>query len=123
MKRFLILISLSFFLTGCATTANFEKMLSGWIGASEEGLISSWGPPSRVYSSGANKYLTYDKSASGYVPGTAPTYTTTVIGNTAYTNVTGGSSGYSYSKNCSTTFTIVNGSVSSWRWEGNACRM
>jgi hypothetical protein len=116
---FAALVSLS----GCATTANFEKMLSTWVGVSEENLISRWGPPTRAYASGRTKYLTFDKSATGYVPGTPPTYSTTVIGNTAYTNTHGGTSGYVYTKNCSTTFTITNGVVSSWRWEGNACRM
>jgi len=123
IKKISFLIIASFFFVGCATTANFEKMLNGWVGATEDSLISRWGPPSRVYSTGSSKYLTFDRAASGYVPGTAPTYQTTIIGNTAYTSSYGGTSGYAYTKNCSTTFIITNGVVSSWRWEGNACRM
>ncbi len=123
IKKISLVITALLSLSGCATTANFEKMLSTWVGVSEDNLISRWGTPSRVYATGTTKYLTFDKSATGYVPGTAPTYSTTVIGNTAYTNTYGGTSGYVYTKNCSTTFTITNGVVSGWRWEGNACRM
>lgn len=123
MKKILITCLVISTLVGCATTANFEKMLSTWVGASEDSLISRWGPPSRVYQSGSNKYLTFDRSSSGYVPGTSPTYQTTVIGNTAYTQSYGGSAGYAYTQSCSVTFTVVNNQVATWRWEGNACRL
>jgi hypothetical protein len=122
MYKKLSLIFLTYFLIGCATTANYEKLLNSWMGVSENFLISSWGPPNSFYETGGTKYLTYAKSSFGYVPGVAPSYQTTFIGNTAYTTQVGGYSGFAYSSNCSTTFTIANGVITSWRYEGNACR-
>lgn len=121
-KAFFVLFIL---LTGCATTANYEAILQTWIGSTEMDLISKWGPPQQVYeATGGVKYLTYQDSRSGYVPGTSPTYYTTYNNytNTATTTSVGGSSGYSYTKSCQTTFEIRNGYITSWRWKGNACR-
>lgn len=120
MKKLIFLFAL--LLSGCATTANYEKILSSWVGSSESSLISSWGPPSSVYESDGIKYLTYRKSSSGYIPGAAPSYQTTFVGNTAYTTPVGGYSGFAYNNNCSTTFTVNNKTITNWRYEGNACR-
>jgi hypothetical protein len=120
MKKIIFLLTL--ILLGCATTANYEKLLSSWVGSPESALISSWGPPSSVYESDGTKYLTYSKSNSGYIPGVAPSYQTTYVGNTAYTTPVGGYAGFAYSNNCSTTFTISNKTITNWRYEGNACR-
>ena len=66
------------FLTGCATSANYEKILGTWVGSSEQQLIQSWGPPDNVFESGGQKYLTYVKGGSAYIPGTSPTYQTQI---------------------------------------------
>ena len=113
---------MTLFIAGCATTANYEKILNSWTGSNESSLVSSWGPPTRVYESDDVRYLTYSKSNSGYVPGVAPSYQTTYVGNTAYTTPVGGYSGFAYNNNCTTTFTITNKVITSWRYEGNACR-
>jgi hypothetical protein len=120
MKKVIFLLTL--ILSGCATTANYEKLLSSWVGSPESALISSWGPPSSVYESDGTKYLTYSKSNSGYIPGVAPSYQTRYVGNTAYTTPIGGYSGFVYNNNCSTTFTVSNKTITNWRYEGNACR-
>lgn len=122
MFKNLSLVLLLCLLIGCATTANYEKILNSWMGMSENSLVSSWGPPNNFYESGGTRYLTYAKSRSGYVPGVAPSYQTSFVGNTAYTTQVGGYPGFIYSANCSTTFTINNGVITSWRYEGNACR-
>lgn len=109
-------------LGGCATTAKYEKVLNSWIGADELSLVRKWGPPQQTYESGGRKFLTYVSGRNVYVPGTAPSYTTTVIGNTVYTNPVGGSPGYSVQKQCNTTFEVENGKILSWRWQGNDCR-
>ncbi len=109
------------FLAGCATSENYEKVLDTWVGSTEAELVSSWGPPNSFYESDGTRFLTYVRSRSGYIPGTAPTYQTTIIGNTAYTSSYGGSPGFSYSKHCKTTFTISGGTISTWRYEGNNC--
>lgn len=110
------------FFPGCATTANYEATLQTWVGASEDALIQSWGPPTSSYTSASATYLTWDRSSQGYYPGTAPTYQTTYVGNTAYTNSYGGSPGFVYSASCATTFTVVDHRITNWRWQGNACR-
>ncbi len=121
MKNIILSLSILALLAGCATTENYEKILGTWVGSSEQQLIQSWGPPSSVYESGGQKYLTYTKSRSGYIPGTSPTYQTQIIGNTAYTTSSGGSPGFAYTKSCKTTFTIQGTRISGWRYEGNNC--
>lgn len=121
MKRYCSLIAICL-LVACATTEKYEAILKSWVGLPERELIQSWGPPDSVYESSGVKYLTYSKSGAGYVPGIAPTYQTTVTGNTAYTRSYGGSPGYAYNLRCKTSFTIENEVIQSWRWEGNACR-
>jgi hypothetical protein len=116
-----VAILLCSILTACATTAAYEKILSSWVGSSENDLVRSWGPPDSVYENSGTKYLTYSKSEHGYVPGVAPTYRTNVVGNTAYTRAVGGSPGYAISQQCKTSFELVGGQVVSWRHEGNGC--
>lgn len=121
MKK-LIIIFCGIFLVGCATTANYEKILSSWVGATELDLIRTWGAPDNQFESGGIKFLTYQKSGNVYVPGTSPTFSTTMIGNTAYTSAYGGSPAYNIQLNCKTTFEVKNERIISWRWEGNGCK-
>lgn len=106
----------------CATTKKYEAMLTTWVGKPDSALLQSWGPPDSVYENSGVQYLTYFKSRSGYVPGIAPSYQTTFIGNTAYTSAVGGSPGYAFSKKCKTTFAVTGGFIQNWRYEGNACK-
>ena len=110
------------FLAGCiATTSGYQQMVDSWVGAPENALIAQVGPPDRVYSSGGSKYLTYVASGAAYMPPVAPSYTTTVIGNTAYTNPYGGSPGYNISLNCETTFMVRGETIQSVSFKGNNC--
>lgn len=77
--------------------------------------------PRSVYETGGKKYLTYMSSRTSYVPGTQPTYQSTVIGNTVPTRPVGGTPGYSIDLNCKTTFVIANSVITSWSYEGNHC--
>ena len=127
MKKITILLmALSFFLNACSlpTTKGYENILDTWLGGTEDNLISKWGVPSHVYESGTKKYLTYYKSRSFYTPGVAPYYQTTYYQwtGTAYTSEYGGSAGYKVNYYCETTFTVVNGVITDWRWQGNSCR-
>jgi hypothetical protein len=121
MKKLLI-IFFGIFVVGCATTANYEKILSSWVGAKEIDLVRAWGAPDNQYESSGTKFLTYQKTDNIYMPGTAPTYTTTMIGNTAHTTAVGGTKPYNIQTSCKTTFEINNGTVVNWRWEGNGCK-
>jgi hypothetical protein len=120
MKVLTLLIVVTF-LSACATQKDFESKLGSWIGHSEESLIASWGPPTSVYESGSNKYLTWSHSASALMPGISPTYQTNFIGNTAYTTSYGGTSPMLINTSCAKTMVINNGYVKSWSWKGNNC--
>lgn len=122
MQKLIIPVAFSFALTGCATTANYEKILNTWVGASEVSLIRKWGPPQQSYETSGHKFIVYTRSSSVYIPGIAPTYTTTVVGKTAYTSSVGGTPGQTIATNCKTTFEIADGKVLSWQWQGNDCK-
>jgi hypothetical protein len=119
MKQILLLAMLC--LAACATTENYEKVLSSWVGSGEDSLIASWGPPDSSYQSGETKYLTYARSNTSYVPGVAPTYQTTCSFGICRTTPIGGSPGYAVNSNCKTTFTVVGSKITNWRWQGNDC--
>lgn len=108
-------------LQGCATEAGYQQILNSWVGAQEQRLVSQWGPPQGFYENGGVRYLTYDEASSAYVPGTPPTYQTTYIGNTAYSNPVGGSPGYMINRSCRTTFEVRDSTVINWRYQGNNC--
>jgi hypothetical protein len=120
MKR-LTLVAMLVALAGCATTANYEKMLNSWIGVQEIELVRSWGPPANSYSVGSNKFLVYNSSRSMVMPGVAPTYTATTYGNTTYVNSAGGTPAYQLNLNCQTTFEIQGERIVSYSWRGNNC--
>lgn len=123
-------------LTGCATTQNYEKILSSWVGAPESALIANWGPPNNSYQISANsKVITYTRGRNVQVGGFATTtpVTTTTSGNiygsvnanyssTATTYVPTVTPVTNIAMSCSTRFTINNGVVASWAWEGNDCK-
>lgn len=121
MRNTLALTVILFALVGCATTANYEKILNSWIGYTELELIRKWGPPQQSYEAGGIKFLVYSSSRNVHIPGATPSYTTTVIGNTVYTNQVGGTPDQNIGLNCQTTFEISGERVVSWRWQGNDC--
>jgi hypothetical protein len=114
-------------LTGCATTANYERILSSWVGADADHLVRSWGPPTRSFPlSNGGQVFVYDRGGSS-------TFTTPVqveqdpgmfIGNMYYpgqTTVTGGQV-YNIRHSCRTQFEVNSSNrIVSWRWEGNSC--
>ncbi|EEO27782.1 hypothetical protein OFAG_00935 [Oxalobacter formigenes HOxBLS] len=125
MKKMTLLLSLVFsiLLAGCATTANYEKILNSWLGNTEELLIQKWGVPDTVYESGNRKYLVYYRQNTVYFPGTPPTYQSWYdsLTQTVTTTQTGGYSGRSFNYYCKTTYTVENGRIIHWQWQGNAC--
>ena len=118
-----ILVALCFLvLASCATTGKYEKVLDSWVGSTESALVSSWGPPANVYvAPNGDRILTYQNNRNVFIPGQVASYQTTVVGNTAYTQAVGGSSAMNASLSCSTSFTISNGKIETWRWKGNDC--
>lgn len=111
MRRIFLLLAITFFMSACATTENYEAKLKTWVGSDINNLITSWGPPSDEY-----------KMPNGNIM-----YTWLRVGNTMvisnynqYTNTVLTSSVRHW---CKTTFTVNSaGTIRNWRWEGNSCR-
>lgn len=104
----ILLFLFALLLAGCATTENFEKKVSIYVGQTETQLVAAEGIPTSMYENEGTRYLTYTHTESGVTPGTPPNVSTTYIGGKAYTRSTGGTSAIGYTNNCSVTFTIVN---------------
>ncbi|WP_312105541.1 hypothetical protein [Pygmaiobacter massiliensis] len=120
MKK-LFSCSVFILLAGCATSAKYEAVLDSWIGSSELEIVRSWGPPAQAYETGGRKFLVYTSSRNVVLPGTAPTYTTNVVGNTAYTNSYGGTPAQNLAFSCETTFELSKETIVSWSYRGNDC--
>jgi len=101
----ILFTTVAFLLAACASTANYEKILSSWVGSDENSLVQNWGPPTRVYNMENGKILTYIHSA-----GSQATYDPLLRTSFAHENY------------CKTDFTLDGlSTVKSWRWEGNVC--
>lgn len=122
MRIRVLVCAVSVLVAGCATTQKFEALLNGWVGSSELDLVRKLGPPQNSHELGGSRFLTYNRSRSIYLPGQAPSYTTTLVGNTAYTNQVGGYAGSTLSMSCTVTFEVRDERVRGWRWEGNDCK-
>lgn len=122
MRLIFALLLVMSFLAGCATTANFEKKLNGYLGKTESQLVAEEGIPQGSYEADGVRFLTYSRSEFGYIPGQPPVTTTTYIGGKAYTNTSGGTQAIPYAYSCTVTFTIVNKLITSWKHSGNACK-
>jgi len=108
MKKTLFGILLAAALAGCATTANYEKILASWVGSNVDMLIASWGPPqSSADLSNGGKVLKYFSS-------------NTTVTTQNYFGVWV-STPQTYS--CQTLFTIdASGVITKWKWAGNSCK-
>ncbi|MBP7216333.1 MAG: hypothetical protein KBA46_03505 [Candidatus Omnitrophica bacterium] len=132
MKKSIFLM-LCLGLCGCATTAKYEAKLDTWIGASEDALVASWGVPDKTYNLNNGKkaieFIHKNILETGGYTYTTPqrTYHSGKIGDETYS---GTSTTYvretepvrKHRLYCATSFIInSNGSVESWRHEGNNC--
>jgi hypothetical protein len=122
MKKIILGLSFAFSLSACfPTVEGYQQLVSGWYGSSESELVGQWGAPQSTYVADGTKFLTYRSSRNVYIAGTSPTYTTTMVGNTAYTNSYGGSSGQNIAMNCETTFQVRRGKITQATFRGNDC--
>lgn len=97
MKKIILLMCV--ILTSCATEEKYNAKLNTWLNSPKEDLVLSWGVPSATYSvNKKTELITYKRSSiSSY-------------------------NGNIYNWNCDTTFTITDGIITNWKWEGNSCR-
>jgi hypothetical protein len=103
-------ILMSMILTGCATTENYKKAVSSWMGADVNRLITSWGPPTSSFEMpNGNKIYSWYSGQQG------PTF---ISHNQILPDMAVGGTLW-----CKTDFTVdSNGKVINWQFQGNACR-
>ena len=132
-----ILIFVLLLLSGCATTAGNEKLLSSWVGQSADHLISTWGAPANITQlSNGGRVLEYSHQRNIQMGG----YTTTTPVTTQHNGMitgdvngmyTGTSTTYvptttpvqNIALQCVTRFTVnAQGTITNWAWQGNDCK-
>ncbi len=142
MKNLKTVVVLSAVLSGCATTANYEKILNSWVGSNVDNLVMRWGPPANSYPlSNGGRVLEYNSRRNIQIGG----YTTTVpqttynsgtvnvygTGGSAYGTYSGASTTYvqqttpaqNIAMQCITRFTVnAQGTITNWAWQGNDCK-
>lgn len=124
------IMAVALVMSGCATTAGYEKLLNEWLGKEESSLVSSWGPPQGLYvSPDGHRILTYVDERTLVIPGYTAPSTTYVTGQSFGNTFSGIATTYNYSVppsamqfRCQTNFTIREGRVVSWSYKGNRCR-
>lgn len=115
MKKYLLLL-LILILSGCATEDKYRAQLNTYFGYTQKELIDAWGPPDSTYKlDNKTEYFTYTKSRDIFIPASD---TTNLYGSSFTTNYYGG---YTENLNCKTTFTLENGTVTNYRFDGNDC--
>lgn len=65
-QKLIFLIGLLFILSACATSDNYENIVSSWLGFTETKLISSYGLPDKVYEVDNIKFISYEKRSTSY---------------------------------------------------------
>jgi hypothetical protein len=115
MKKLFGIVVLGLLLVGCATSANYGKIINSWVGSTENKLVSSWGPPLGSYvKDDGSKILTYQQSGSYNLPGVQ------VID--SMTGFPVNTSGPTVATSCRTRFNISSsGKITSGSWQGNSC--
>lgn len=122
MNRLNAMLVLVAALGGCATTAGYQKLLSGWVGSDEVSLVRKWGPPLRSHTVADRRFLVFESRSELVLPEVPPSYQTSVKGNKAYTTFVAGSPASVVSYVCMTTFEMKAGRVVGSTFSGNDCR-
>lgn len=139
--KYIIPLAVAIVLSGCATQANFQSKMDGFIGLPESSVVGTYGPPMSSYvMNDGSKVLQYKRSNTIVMPGvtTSRPVTTNTSGNitlnqgmrtstgaysqtsTAYVQEKGEDIPIHFS--CTVNFTIDKGGiVQRWAAEGNRC--
>lgn len=121
MKLTLLAVVL-FVLTSCASEQGFREIADSWIGASESDLVSEMGPPSNVYlAPNGDRILTYSRQGSMVLPGTAPSYQSTIYGSSIYSRPIGGTPPATVNLSCELSFIIRDDRIKNWSSRGTSC--
>jgi hypothetical protein len=114
VNRYLLIVSAAF-LAACATTAEYESVLSPWSGAQEVELVRSWGYPDQSYEAGGRKFIVYESRRKLHLPGTPA-----ILGGEGRSSSVG-SPAMDIELFCATTFELENSKVTAWSFKGNDC--
>ena len=124
MKKLLTLFAV-IILSGCATTANYEKILNTWVGSPVDNLVMSWGPPQNSYDfSNGGKVIEYTALRSVMMGGYSYTSPQRIYySGTSTRYVRRQTPRYNIALSCQTRFTINSaGIITKWSWQGNDCK-
>lgn len=122
MKKLFLIICL--FVSSCATTEGYQRLLNETIGMTEDELIMKMGVPDKTHDTKTMRVLEYRYNSTDYIPNYQQQTTN-------YSNLYGrniGSSsqwvdnGYYVNSSCTTTFYLKKGRVINYRFNGDACR-
>jgi hypothetical protein len=120
----LSVLASSLMLSACATTANYENILTTWVAQPVDKLIMAWGPPQSAYPlSDGGRVIEYLRQGTAYMPMSTPQYGTVWgAGGTTSTYSGAGTTYVPVHRWCKTRF-VVNpqGTIVNWQWEGNQC--
>ena len=122
MTKLSTLIFALLVLSGCATSANYQKALNVWVGEDESALVAKWGKPVKTYEVDGFTYLVYNTSGEVSSPGINSDSQSTVAG----TSIFGGANGWipslTFWSYCQTTFEVQKGKVVTFEFKGADCR-
>lgn len=124
MKRFVFFTLL---LTACTTTGNYEQSLQKWIGASQNSLFSSWGMPDGSFNVSQNtQIVSYYRQSNRPIDGNTRPYAGVEVAYQALDDTQYGENLSNYASNspvyfCKTSFTITNGVVVNYNFNGDDC--
>ena len=109
-------------LMGCANSQNYENQLQNWVGVSQETLYESWGMPnSEFYIAPEEKQVTYVKIDNGAIDDETDPYQNNIVYSAIETPDYGPSDDQNQTYYCQTSFTIVNGEVTDYTFNGDDC--
>lgn len=105
ISRISFIVLFLVFLTSCATTANYEKILRTWVGSHADSLVTSWGPPHNSYElSTGGAVLEYSEQRNVKANIFKPDSSEITV-------------------SCTTRFTVNSrGIITHWQWIGNGCK-
>lgn len=117
-----MLVLCMFLLMGCANSQNYENQLQNWVGVSQETLYESWGTPnSEFYIAPGEKQVTYVKIDESAIDDETDPYQ----GEIEYSAIETPDYGFADDQNqtyyCKTSFTIINGEVTDYTFNGDDC--
>ncbi|OGR81768.1 MAG: hypothetical protein A2X32_09815 [Elusimicrobia bacterium GWC2_64_44] len=120
MKRRTLFLGALLLLCGCATTANYKKVVGSWVGADAETLVSAWGYPSRTFEApNGNTVYEYSNSET-YQTSRHTIYTYDPQTRTGFATTHGGDT---LTFHCRTFFEVNGGKkVVKASFKGNSCK-